>query len=71
MVRARREALEKGRRAVYMEAVQAIGKTTFLVNALEEGGAEPSFGGAMVVSGEGDVLAESPHGSDEVLVYEL
>ena len=35
-------------------------KTTFLVNALEEGGEAPSFGGAMIVSNEGEVLAESP-----------
>ena len=65
-----RERWETEERAVYLDAVRSIGKTTFLVNALEEGIEEPSFGGAMVVSGDGELLAESPHGSDEVLVYE-
>jgi len=58
-------------RAEYLKAVRAVGKTACLVNALDEGIEEPSFGGAMVVSGDGNLLAESPHGSDEVLLYEL
>ncbi|MFQ5400466.1 MAG: carbon-nitrogen hydrolase family protein [Anaerolineae bacterium] len=67
---------DKGRcesegRAEYLNAVRATGKMAFLVNALDEGIEEPSFGGAMVANGNGDLLAESPHGSDEVLLYEL
>ncbi len=62
---------ESEERAEYLKAVKAVGHTTFLVNALEEGGEEPSFGGALIVNGEGKMLAESPHGSDAVLLYEL
>ncbi len=62
---------EAEERAVYLSAVRAIGKTTLLVNALDEGIEEPSFGGAMVVDGNGNLMAESPHGGDELLLYEL
>ncbi len=62
---------ETEERAEYLNAVRAAGKTAFLVNALDEGIEEPSFGGALIVNGKGKVLAESPHGSDEVLLYEL
>ncbi len=55
-------------RGVYAGRVKELGITTFIVNALEEedGGA---FGGAMVVSVEGEVITESPHGSDTPLVF--
>ncbi len=62
---------ETEERAVYLDAVRTIGKTTFLVNALDEGIEEPAFGGAMIVGGDGKLLAESPHGSDDVLLYEV
>ena len=62
---------ESEEREEYLDAVKAMGKTAFLVNMLDEGVEEPSFGGAMVVSRDGVLLAESPHGSDEVLLYEL
>ncbi len=62
---------ESEERAEYLKAVSATGKTAFLVNALDQGIEEPSFGGAMVVRGDGDLLAESPHGSDEILSYAL
>jgi len=62
---------EKEERAVYLRAVKAIGKTTFLVNALDEGIEEPSFGGAMVVAHSGELLAESPHGSDDILLFDV
>lgn len=58
-------------RDVYRKRVEEIGVLTMFVNLLEEGTHLPSFGGAMVVSGEGKILAESPHGSDEILIYEL
>ena len=56
-------------REVYTSRIKDVGITAFIVNALEEreGGA---FGGAMVVSGEGEVIAESPHGSDAMLLYD-
>lgn len=48
------------------------GITAGLVNALEpEEEALPAFGGAQLVDGEGNLLAESPHGTDEPLVYDL
>ncbi len=61
---------EREERQVYLEAVRRVGLPTVLVNALEEG-QDPSFGGAMVVGADGEVLAESPHGSDALLLYDL
>ncbi|MFN3308685.1 MAG: carbon-nitrogen hydrolase family protein [Anaerolineales bacterium] len=58
-------------RAAYLEAVKRVGKTTAIVNALENLPEESAFGGAMVVSANGELLAEAPHGTDELLVYEL
>lgn len=55
----------------YLNAVKAAKVTAALVNALETGIEEPSFGGAMVVDKHGNLLAESPHGTDEVLMYDL
>jgi hypothetical protein len=37
--------------------------------SLEIGEKEPSFGGALVVSSEGEILAESPHGSEKILIH--
>jgi predicted amidohydrolase len=66
-----KERWETEERAEYLQAVKAVGKLTFLVNALDEGIEEPSFGGALVVDSSGKILAESPHGSDQVLLYAL
>ena len=66
-----RNRWETDERAEYLNAVRATGKTALLVNALDEGIEEPSFGGSMVVGGNGELLAEVPHGSDDVLLYEL
>ncbi|MBU0492013.1 MAG: carbon-nitrogen hydrolase family protein [Chloroflexi bacterium] len=57
-------------RQEYVDAVQTIGVLTVLVNALENTSSEGSFGGAMVVSGDGQVLAESVHGTDNILFWE-
>lgn len=57
-------------RAAYLEAVKRVGKTTAIVNALENLPEEGAFGGAMVVSPNGELLAEAPHGTDQLLVYE-
>jgi len=60
-------------RAAYQDAVRNVGVTAAIVNALEEpgGGETPSFGGALVVGPHGELLAESPHGWDLPLVFEL
>ncbi len=63
---------EEEERSVYLKAVQAIGVTTALVNALETDTPDaPAFGGAMLVDRKGRLLAESPHGTDEPLLYDL
>lgn len=58
-------------RQVYLDGVKAIGVTTAIVNALEITEKDASFGGALLVDKDGRVLAESPHGTDEALVYDL
>ncbi|MFN8493085.1 MAG: carbon-nitrogen hydrolase family protein [Caldilineaceae bacterium] len=57
-------------RQAYMEEVKKVGCTTFLVNSLENAVSEGAFGGAMVVNSNGELLAESPHGTDEVLIFD-
>lgn len=58
-------------RQAYVDAVKAAGVTTAIVNALEVNGQEPCFGGAMVVSADGHVLAESAHGTDDIVAWEF
>lgn len=58
-------------RQAYLEAVQRAGKTTAIVNALENLPEDGAFGGALVVSAAGEVLAEAPHGSDKLLMMDL
>jgi predicted amidohydrolase len=58
-------------RGAYLERVQRLGQPTVIVNALENMPSDGSFGGAMVISADGELLAESPHGTDEMLVYNL
>ncbi len=57
-------------RQAYLQAVREIGVTAFLVNALEIGEQEAAFGGAMVISAEGRLLAESPHGTSHILIWD-
>ncbi len=64
------ERWETEERAAYLQAVRETNSLAALVNALEIGVAEPSFGGALFVSPRGELLAESPHGTDEVLFYD-
>lgn len=61
----------KEERQAYLDAVQTAGRTTLLVNALDDVPADGAFGGAIAVSGQGDLLAESPHGSDQALIVDL
>ena len=58
-------------RQVYIEAVKAVSVTTLIVNSLEINTDAPSFGGAMIVNADGELLAESPHGTDHVLMWEF
>jgi len=66
------ERWEREERQVYLNGVKAVGVTTAIVNALEIDAEElPDFGGALLVDGSGRLLAESPHGTDEPLIYDL
>jgi predicted amidohydrolase len=58
-------------RQVYLDIVQKAGVMALLVNGLLEDGDCASFGGAMVVSAQGALLAESPHGSEDFLIYDV
>jgi predicted amidohydrolase len=66
-----RSRWEQEERQIYLDAVKKVGMTTVIVNSLEIGEEEPSFGGALVVSSEGEILAESPHGSDKILIHQI
>ncbi|MCU0487203.1 MAG: carbon-nitrogen hydrolase family protein [Anaerolineales bacterium] len=66
-----RERWAQQERQVYLDEVKKAGVTTLLVNALESSPEDASFGGALVVSAEGKILAEAPHGTDDVLIYDL
>lgn len=66
------ERWEREERQVYLDGVEAVGVTTAIVNALEIDAEElPDFGGALLVDGSGRLLAESPHGTDAPLIYDL
>jgi predicted amidohydrolase len=58
-------------RQVYLDGVKAVGVTTAIVNACEVTEEGASFGGALIVDENGRLLAESPHGTDEALIYDL
>ena len=66
------ERWDKEERWGYLEGARAVGVTTAMVNSLEIG-AEGlrDFGGALLVGKDGRLLAESPHGTDRPLFYEL
>ncbi len=66
-----RQRWERVERDVYCEAVKQVGVTTVLVNNLEIGREERAFGGAMVIDSEGNCCAESPHGTEKKLMFEL
>jgi len=59
-------------RQAYADEVKKIGKTCLVVNALEDPSIpEACFGGAMVLRPNGEVLAESEHGTEAALMVEL
>ena len=62
---------EKEERQSYLDAVHHAGIPAVITNTLETSSVDALFGGALVVSAQGELLAESPHGSDEILVYDL
>jgi len=62
---------EEEERQVYLDAVKRAGVPALIVNALETGASDTSFSGALVVGAGGELLAESPHGADQILVYDL
>lgn len=62
---------EREERQAYLDGVRRLGVTTLIVNALEPIPTEGAFGGALAVDADGGLLAESPHGSDELLSVEV
>jgi predicted amidohydrolase len=59
-------------RQAYVDEVRKVGITTLIVNSLEDPLLpDASFGGAMIISRDGKVLAESTHGTDEALIFDL
>ncbi|MGB9753741.1 carbon-nitrogen hydrolase family protein [Roseiflexus castenholzii] len=62
----------KEERQAYADEVRKVGVTGLIVNSLEDSALpEASFGGAMIVSPDGEVLAESEHGTDKALIFEM
>lgn len=62
----------KEERQAYADEVKKVGITGLIVNSLEDSSLpEASFGGAMIVSPNGKVLAESEHGTDKALIFEF
>jgi predicted amidohydrolase len=62
----------KEERQAYADEVRKVGSTALIVNSLEDSSLpEASFGGAMIISPDGEILAESTHGTDEVLLFDL
>ncbi|BCX03847.1 MAG: carbon-nitrogen hydrolase [Candidatus Roseilinea sp.] len=62
----------KEERQAYADEVKKVGVTGLIVNSLEDSAlAEASFGGAMIVSPNGEILAESEHGTDKALLFEM
>jgi predicted amidohydrolase len=62
----------KEERQAYLEEVKKTGLLTLMVNLLEDAKLpEAAFGGALIVREDGEILAESPHGSDQALIFDL
>ena len=62
----------KEERKVYADEVRKVGVMTLIVNSLEDPSlSEASFGGAMIIGANGEVLAESMHGTDEALIFDV
>jgi predicted amidohydrolase len=62
----------KEERQAYADEIKKVGITGLIVNSLEDSALpEASFGGAMIVSPDGKVWAESEHGTDKALIFEM
>jgi len=62
----------KEERQAYANEIRKVGITALIVNSLEDSSLqEASFGGAMIVSSNSEILAESTHGTDEALIFDL
>lgn len=62
---------ENEEKAEYLRAVKQTGITTGIVNALDVNCDSHSFGGGLIVNGNGELMSESQHGSDHLLFWEL
>ncbi len=62
----------KEERNMYIDGAKATRTTTLMINALaiETENEEPSFGGALVINSLGKLVAESPHGTDDLLIWD-
>jgi len=62
----------KEERQAYAEEVGKVEMTGLIVNLLEASSEpEASFGGAMIINPNGEILAEVMHGTDDVLIFDL
>ena len=62
---------EREERQSYLDAVRQASVPAAITNTLETSPVDALFGGALLISAQGELLAESPHGSDEILIYDL
>ena len=65
------ERWEREERGVYVEQARRAAARTLVCNALDADGNHRDFGGALWIDREQGLLAESPHGTDELLLAEL
>ena len=62
---------EQEERQSYLDAVRLAGVPAAITNTLETSPEDALFGGALLISAQGELLAESPHGTDEIVIYDL
>ena len=62
---------EQGEKWDYVRQVAKIGVTSFLINSFETEAKWPSFGGALVVSSEGQIIGETRTGQASMLICEV
>lgn len=62
---------EKEEKWAYVQQVARIGITAFLVNSFESQSKWPSFGGSLVVSSDGQIIAETQIGQPSFLACEF
>lgn len=62
---------EREEKWAYVQQVAKIGITSFLINSFESEAKWPSFGGSLVVSSDGQIIAETQTGQPSFLISEL